>query len=292
MNDRTYSTQELAQMWNVSESTVKRWADADDLRCYRTPGGHRKFTLTDICDFQMRRGFEATGLLSTDEWEDPDIELAVNQKKFEKVRQAILHLAAQNQRYKIENLLERLYLRGMGLVDLYDDILLPIAENSQLARGKGEISLAQEKLIGNNLEEAMFLLFPRIIRRRMNGKMGLCAAPERNFCTLPVNAISRILEVEGWDCLNLGIHVPFDAMAEMVEKEPVNLVCVVCSHLDNLSTATKRFQRLFDAANSYRIPLLLIGPIFSDKKIRKRFPHDDYFANFRSFRRYVARLTR
>ena len=41
--ERTYSTREVAQMWNVSESTVKRWADTSGLHCYRTPGGHRKF---------------------------------------------------------------------------------------------------------------------------------------------------------------------------------------------------------------------------------------------------------
>ena len=292
MNDRTYSTNELAQMWNVSESTVKRWSDAGDLRCYRTPGGHRKFGLTDICDFQMKRGFEATGLLKTDEWEDPDIEVAVNQKKYSKVRQAILFLASQNQRYKAENLLERLYMRGMGLVELYDDILMPITESTRTALHKREVSVAQEKLICNNLEEAMYLLFPRIIRHRLNGKMGLCAAPEQNDCTLAVNGISRVLEVEGWDCLNLGTHIPFDAMAEMVENEPVNMVCIICFHLQNPNSALKSFCRLAEAAESYRIPLVLGGSTFSDKKIRKKFPHDDYFGSFRSLRRYVMRLAR
>ena len=292
MNDRTYSTHELAQMWNVSESTVKRWSDAGDLRCYRTPGGHRKFTLTDICDFQIKRGFEATGLLKTDEWEDPDLELAVNQKKFSKVRQAVLFLASQNQRYKAENLLERLYMRGMGIVDLYDDILMPITGSTRTALQKGEVSLAQEKLILNNLEEAMYLLFPRIIQRRLNGKMGLCAAPENNFCTLAVNAVSRILQVEGWDCLNLGVHLPFDAIAEMVEKEPVNMVCIVCFHLQNTNAVLKDFRRLVEMTDSYRIPLLIGGATFSNKKTRKKFSHDDYFPNFRSLRRYLKRLAR
>ena len=64
--DRTYSTREVAQMWNVSESTVKRWADCFGLQCYRTPGGHRRFRLEDICEFQQKRSFEATGILTTE----------------------------------------------------------------------------------------------------------------------------------------------------------------------------------------------------------------------------------
>lgn len=292
MNDRTYSTRELGQMWNVSESTVKRWADCGDLRCYRTPGGHRKFSLSDIYDFQLKRGFEATGLLTTQQWEDPDLETAVNEKKFDRVRESIFYLACQNQRYKIENLLERLYMRGMGLAELYDDILMPICEKTDVASQKKELSIAQEKLIINNLEEALYFLFPRVIRRRQNGKLALCAGPQNDFCISPINAIARIVEVEGWDCLNLGPDVPFDAMAEMVEKEPVNLVCIVSCHLRDRRSASRQFQRLYKAASGVRIPVVLGGAAFSDDKLRKNFPHDDYFSSFRAFRRQVIKLGR
>lgn len=32
----------------VNESTVRRWADAGDIRCFRTPGGHRRFAEEDL----------------------------------------------------------------------------------------------------------------------------------------------------------------------------------------------------------------------------------------------------
>jgi excisionase family DNA binding protein len=32
----------------VDESTLRRWADTGRLRVYRTPGGHRRFSLTDL----------------------------------------------------------------------------------------------------------------------------------------------------------------------------------------------------------------------------------------------------
>ena len=289
--DRTYSTRELAQMWNVSESTVKRWADTGDLQCYRTPGGHRKFRLEDICDFQSKRGFEATGLLTTEKWEDPDIEVCVNEKRFDKVRQLIIYLASQNQRNRIKDLLERLYMRGMGIVDLYDEILVPVSETTQQRLQSGQLLEGQAKLAANNFEEAMFYLFPRMIRRRKNGKTALCAAPDI-FCRLPVNAISRILEVEGWDCLNLGSNVPFPAMAEMVEHEPVNLVCVVSSQLESNQKTIEQFRTLYEVAESYRIPMMLTGVAFSDPQSRKHLPHDEYFGDFGSFRQYIMRLTR
>jgi len=285
---RTFSTREVAQMWNVSESTIKRWADSGGLCCLRTPGGHRRFHLEDISDFQTTRGFEATGFLTTEKWEEPDIEESLNRKRFDKVRQLIFYLATQNQRKRVKDLLERLYIRGMGLVDLYDDVLLPVVQNSHQALATGSLTFGQERLVRNNLDEAMSLLFPQLICRRKSGKTGLCAAPDE-FCRIPVNAISRILETEGWECLNLGGNMPFEAMAEMVEQEPVNLVCVVSSSPQQ--PMDKSFESLSEAANNYRIPIVLTGPGFAEPETRQQYPHEEYFPDFRSFQGYVSRLS-
>ena len=96
-----------------------------------------------------------------------------------------------------------------------------------------------------------------------------------------MNAISRILETEGWECLNLGGNIPFEAMAEMVEQEPVNLVCVVSSNPQR--PLEKSFGVLSEAANNYRIPIVLTGPGFAEPEIRLQFPHEEYSPDFRSF---------
>ena len=285
---RTFSTRELAQMWNVSESTIKRWANSGDLHCYRTPGGHRKFHLENISEFQQRRGFEATGFLTTEQWEEPEIEESLNRKRFEKVRHLIFYLATQNQRQRVKDLLERLYIRGMGIVDLYDEVLVPVVQDGERALVSGELSLGQERLLKHNLDEAVSLLFPQLICRRQSGKTGLCAAPD-NLSRMQVNAISRILETEGWDCLNLGGNIPFDVMAEMVELEPVNLVCLACSDPTNLNQ--NGFINLAEAASSYRIPIILVGDGFVDLTVREKFLHDEYFSDYRSFRSYVHDLS-
>src|SRR5205085_5271334 len=45
------STKGVAAALGVSEATVKRWADAGMLRCFRTRGGHRKFRMRDVKAF-------------------------------------------------------------------------------------------------------------------------------------------------------------------------------------------------------------------------------------------------
>lgn len=288
---RTYTTRELAQIWNVSESTVKRWADSATLSCTRTPGGHRRFTLEDIHEFQKSRGFEATGLLKSQTWEDPELEESLNQKNFKKVRGHVLYLAARNQKASIEELLERLYLRGMAMYELYDEILVPASQTARQQFERKEITDGQSRLVHNNLEEAMCCLFPRMTRRRSNGKMGLCANPEP-FQVLSQNAIARILEAEGWEALNLGSQISFDSMAEMVEIEPVNLVCVTAERRSPLNEDSSGLARLSQVAREYRIPVVLYGQRFSDASFRLNVADRYYCETLRSLRNVVAGLIR
>jgi excisionase family DNA binding protein len=36
------------EILGVNESTVRRWADSGEIRCFRTPGGHRRFAEGDL----------------------------------------------------------------------------------------------------------------------------------------------------------------------------------------------------------------------------------------------------
>jgi excisionase family DNA binding protein len=46
-----YSTKAVAALLLVDVTTVRRWADAGKLKCFRTPGGHRRFTQSQVSDF-------------------------------------------------------------------------------------------------------------------------------------------------------------------------------------------------------------------------------------------------
>ena len=63
LEDRYFRSGELARLLHVDESTVKRWADRGLIRCYRTPGGHRKFTSRQVLDFIKQYRYE---VISTD----------------------------------------------------------------------------------------------------------------------------------------------------------------------------------------------------------------------------------
>lgn len=46
--DTPYTAGEVAKLFNVHQKTVARWADAGKLPYFKTPGGHRRFRVTDV----------------------------------------------------------------------------------------------------------------------------------------------------------------------------------------------------------------------------------------------------
>jgi len=288
VKDRTFSTREVAQMWNVSESTVKRWSDCFGLRCSKTPGGHRRFCLEDISEFQRRRAFEATGLLSTEGWEDPEMEVWLNGRKFNQVRDSLLFLASQNQRAKVQRLLERLYLRGMGIDEIYQEILSPLFLSIDKLGDKQHLSSGQVLLVHKNLEEALTKLFPNITRKGPNGKTALCCAP--THCSrIPVAVLSQMLELEGWEVLSLGDGVPFKVMSEIVELEPINLVCLF------FGPGWARMERedpspLNRVIRQFGISVIQATPQQLTDSESTGVATDAEFTDFRMLKKYAARL--
>jgi len=64
-NDRYYSTRELSKLLGANESTIKRWADKGELKCFRTPGGHRKFTPDHVLEFVKKYNYELISKISS-----------------------------------------------------------------------------------------------------------------------------------------------------------------------------------------------------------------------------------
>ncbi len=52
-NDRqlVFTSSQAARYLGVSLATVRRWTDAGHVGCYRTPGGQRRFSRTQLDDF-------------------------------------------------------------------------------------------------------------------------------------------------------------------------------------------------------------------------------------------------
>ncbi len=64
--DKFLSRIEVARLFNVSPSTVTRWADAGKLKCIRTLGGHRRYETQSVLELVRGLRREESRLKSID----------------------------------------------------------------------------------------------------------------------------------------------------------------------------------------------------------------------------------
>src|SRR5438105_5297191 len=118
MNTDVLSTRQVATLLGVGEATVKRWADAGEIDCFRTPGGHRKFRLRDVTAFVQKRRFEAAGPLpaavppGADEIGPAAAEYFQNAASRGDASALVAQMAA-------------LRLRGHALAEVFDEVAAP-----------------------------------------------------------------------------------------------------------------------------------------------------------------------
>ena len=52
---KTYTTFEVAELLGVTPHTVINWSKKGHLQCFKTPGGHRRYSRTSVSDFAKTR---------------------------------------------------------------------------------------------------------------------------------------------------------------------------------------------------------------------------------------------
>lgn len=59
---KVFSTTEIGKICGVNPTTVQQWIDNNDIKAYKTPGGHRRVLKKDLLDFMKRYGFPTKGV--------------------------------------------------------------------------------------------------------------------------------------------------------------------------------------------------------------------------------------
>ncbi len=73
MKNKILTPNQVAEMMMVSPATVRQWAANGKLEALTTPGGHRRFRLSDIISFAEKKGL----ILNTEEESDQSIAILI-----------------------------------------------------------------------------------------------------------------------------------------------------------------------------------------------------------------------
>jgi excisionase family DNA binding protein len=282
MNEETtkfLTTQQLAYLWQVSEATIKRWADAGYLRPGKTLGGHRRFALSEVARFQKERGLGASAeasKMSRARALKSALKAAYTGEASERFFDALVQGAEDH----ATNILLKLYLDKLTLAKILDETFAGALHRIGEQWHGGAMSVADEHLASRTAIRSLEALGQLLRPSQTNGRTAICCAVEEELHDIPVLCVQILLESEGWNVRNFGANTPLFALALTIEKHQPDLICISSSVNVALDRNVRDYPQVSEAALRCGARVALGGEGFREEAVRARFPADFYAETF------------
>jgi len=245
MQKTILSTADVARLFNVTETTVKRWADDGTMKCQKTPGGHRKFDIKHVIEFANTNSMDPTGTLVLEEdGFAPAIQIAVLSRDFVALSKIFVEKAMSVDRHDLHAFLSYLYQHRFQLWEIYDLIVRPgLYEIGERWRSK-EIDIYHEHRASHETMDAMAKLQTEISIKPQVGKHAVLACLEDELHEIGLRCAANILEAEGWQVHYLGGRTPYHSIVESVKDVRPEIVCLSVTYSEIASGDVGRLKDL------------------------------------------------
>jgi excisionase family DNA binding protein len=239
MNDNTrqidvryYSTKELARLLRVNESTIRRWADSRKLTCFRSPGGHRKYTPRHVSEFISTYHYE---LLSFDfDFPASVLEEILSslllKKDYHTLSDVYSAQALRADKESLKELLRICQLADVPLIHILDDIIGDATRDLLTLRLQGKMTHTKEHLTSKAIAESLEIIPWATQRGLPNGKVAVCGSFSDGLPDVILHSASRLLEATGWTVSDLGSNVTLERFKYSIGQQSPKLVCVSYDH--------------------------------------------------------------
>src|SRR5471032_1967973 len=225
------STRQVATLLGVGEATVKRWADAGEIGCFRTPGGHRKFRLRDVTTFVHERHYQASGLLPG----------GVPAEASELGNAAVSYFEAAALRGDAPALVSQLSLlrlRGTELPELFDQVVAPALQRVGDAWEKHKLSVAEEHVAAQSVIDAIAraqpLAEPPGEPVRPDRGVAIVAAVAGEQHDIPARMAACLLRARGFEVLAPLAQTPARDLADLMLRSRAALVVLSSTVKDDV----------------------------------------------------------
>ncbi len=218
------STKKASDIFNVNVSTIKRWSDNGILKCRKTAGGHRKFSIEDI-KFHAE---ELNLVISDFQILNSSVKLVKNisDRKTDKLIKALERLLLKGDSKKAEHFFYHLYLNNLSIQEIFDNIVSPCMNNIGLKWLDNLLKIEDEHIASRALIDALYSFEKSIKGIKSNGKKAICVCIENEFHEIGILCVKITLEHLGWKVIYPGSDLPVKSLSDLIKKVKPDLVCL------------------------------------------------------------------
>jgi len=226
MGEILFTTNDAANMLGVDKSTVKRWTDEGKLKCFRTPGGHRKFRADDLYNFMVQFNYGNSWRQTLPQYVSDEfiIRSIVQKKEYNVLHSVCFSSAIKGKKDEAIGLFTEVYRAGLSLTLMFDHILIPTIKKIEYLFAQNKLTISEYHLAHNVLSSAIVQLNNNLEKQKQNFKTIVCASIESGKNDIELKALNTLLEVEGYTVLNLGAAMTADVLNQfLIRTKPFAL---------------------------------------------------------------------
>jgi excisionase family DNA binding protein len=251
MTELYYSTADLSEMMQVGKSTIKRWTEEGKLRCFRTPGGHRKFKSSEVHRFLTNYKYEISpSYQHYFSQHNNNSQLPEDDNSASIADQCITN-AIKNHHAFLEQHLKSAFLRCNGVAELFDLYLTPLLKQLNAKYLQKNISTVEFQIAKSAFIHALITVTSNIPRLQENNIEMYCLSVNEGMNEVELKAVELLLDHIGFTVYNLGTVLTKYAAQDIVNQCKPEDVFVVLSLDDSSGEIIRQFNALATGITSY-----------------------------------------
>jgi MerR family transcriptional regulator, light-induced transcriptional regulator len=220
---RYYSSRELAEMFSVNESTIKRWSDTGHIECNKTQGGHRRFSIQSVMQFVQKNKFEVPEL-AAQMFTRQELRTNLVAGNTDVLVPGLKEAALAGNLTDALNILRAALASKPNLLALYEEVVFPVLTQIGDAWASKFITVDVEHLASMTIRDAIIRLQSSIHKEPENGLSALLLCYEGQQHDLVLQCLASFLQSRGWKTLNLGQSTPTPSVLAAIKKKKPDLV--------------------------------------------------------------------
>ena len=219
------SSKDTANILGINISTLKRWTDSGKIKCEKTAGGHRKFTMQHIRGYYKSFSDSSKNIsLGIENKEQKFLYGLINDRDYKELAQNLAASSLKADELSVRTIVNGLYMNGVPIPDLLDYVIDVAGHIVELQLKTNKIDHTDAYLSRNVITRSVDSLNNDQPNGSFNGKNALCVNFEDNLPDIGVVMSEVLLRNNGFNVYNTGSHAELGDLKKIIKNRKINLL--------------------------------------------------------------------
>lgn len=288
MQNVYFTPPQLAPLFGVNVSTIKRWADRGYLPSEKTSGGHRRISREHLEKFikqnpkHSKNSYVLRRLINKDYCPNENCWKIYYKHLF------------KNENDKAGQLLEKFYLSGTPILDLLKIIITPTMRYIADQWSTNKITVYEEHRMSFNMRNHLIRLDQFIPEKKIKeSRIAILACAPGEYHEMPLQLIAILFKINGWKTFILGVNINANNLIKAAKKIKPQLMVISKTYTKKESKAYwNKLGKFMDKNNI----CIATGGGAWEKDMSRNYIRDrkcaKYFPTIKLFSEYLANYKR